>query len=227
MKITVKECCSEAYHAEKDGKEFQVGLRFEDGTATYPKKCTVIIDGEEETVDIGEGDDRIKKAVKAGAEKLGYKIVESAGKKKNESYDGDPTVAEVKQYLQRTLDELDGYEDNATVIMSPNTYGISNYFIALGSHGYMPMEGFDVDRDSEDEEDEAKKDSTSEEKMSYAELKADALKRIGEGPFTDEDDLEDSIMSTLDAMPYDIPEGIKQSLGSDIFEILYDKIEEA
>ena len=77
MKITVRERCSEAYHAEKDGKEFQVGLRFEDGTATYPKKCTVIIDGEEETVDIGEGDDRIKKAVKAGAEKLGYKIAES------------------------------------------------------------------------------------------------------------------------------------------------------
>lgn len=87
MKITVRERCSEAYHAEKDGKEFQVGLRFEDGTATYPKKCTVIIDGEEETVDIGEGDDRIKKAVKAGAEKLGYKIVESTSKK-SESMEG-------------------------------------------------------------------------------------------------------------------------------------------
>lgn len=142
--------------------------------------------------------------------------------KKNESYDGDPTVAEVKQYLQRTLDELDSYEDDATVIMSPNTYGISNYFIALGSHGYMPMEGFDVDEDSE--EDEAKKGSTSEERMSYAELKADALKRIGEGPFADEDDLDDSIMSTLDAMPYDIPEGTKQALGSDLFELLWDKI---
>lgn len=87
MKITVRERCSEAYHAKKDGKEFQVGLRFEDGTAIYPKKCTVIIDGEEETVDIGEGDDRIKKAVKAGAEKLGYKIVESSGKK-SESREG-------------------------------------------------------------------------------------------------------------------------------------------
>lgn len=144
--------------------------------------------------------------------------------KKNESYDGDPTVAEVKQYLQRTLDELDSYEDNVTVIMSPNTYGISNYFIALGSHGYMPMEGFDVEAPDEEDEDESKK---SEERMLYAELKADALKRIGEGPFADEEDLEDSIMSTLDAMPYDIPEGIKQALGSDIFEILYDKIEEA
>lgn len=216
MKIKTRRVRSEAYHAEKDGKEFQVEVRLEDGTANDPKKCTVIIDGEETTVDVKSGEDALKKAVKAGAEKLGFKIVEA---KKAEGYYGDPTVAEVKRYLQRTLDELDDYDDDAHVIMSPNTYGISSYFIALGSHGYMPMEGFDVDDD--DEEDESKK---SEERMSYAELKADALKRIGDGPFADEDDLDDSIMSTLDAMPYDIPEGTKQALGSDLFELLWDKI---
>lgn len=105
MKITVRERCSEAYHAEKDGKEFQVGLRFEDGTATYPKKCTVTIDGEEETVDIGEGDDRIKKAVKAGAEKLGYKIVESTGKK-SESMEGWDRWDEIEG-LESVLEDIE------------------------------------------------------------------------------------------------------------------------
>lgn len=105
MKITVKERCSEAYHAEKDGKEFQVGLRFEDGTATYPKKCTVIIDGNEETVDIGEGDDRIKKAVKAGAEKLGYKIVESAGKKSESAEAMERGTQQPKELAKTTKSE--------------------------------------------------------------------------------------------------------------------------
>lgn len=64
----------------------------------------------------------------------------------------------------------------------------------------------------------------SEEKMSYEALLAEALKRIGDGPFADDNDLEDSIMSTLDAMPYDIPEGTKEALATDLFATLGDKV---
>lgn len=90
---------------------------------------------------------------------MGIKLI-----KKNEGCYGNPTVAEVKQYLQQTLDELDSYEDDAKVLMSPNTYGISNYFIALGSHGYMPMEGFDVD-EGDDEEDESRRHESAKKKL--------------------------------------------------------------
>lgn len=157
MKITTKRCTlCEAYHAEKDGKEFQVEVRLEDGTANDPKKCTVIIDGEEATVDVKSGEDALKKAVKSGAEKLGFKIVER--------YCGDPTVADVKRYLQRTLDELGSYEDGARVLMLPNTYGIGDNYIVLGDHGYMPMTGFDVD-DEADGEDESKKHVSAKEAL--------------------------------------------------------------
>lgn len=223
MKIKTNHVRSEAYHAEKDGKEFQVEVRLEDGTANDPKKCTVIIDGEETTVDVKNGEDALKKAVKAGAEKLGFKIVEGY-------YDNGPTIADVRRYLERTmkvkvgvlkdilqsaLSELRNWDINDEVEASPNSDNMDE-FIALGHNSYVPLGNFKITYASEAE---SKK---SEERMSYAELKADALKRIGAGPFTSEEDLDDSIMSTLDAMPYDIPEGTKQALGSDLFEILWD-----
>lgn len=132
----------EAYYASKDGKDYQVAIRIEDGEVSAPKKCTVTVNGEEETLDVVKDDDsHYKKTIAAGLKKMGYKM--------------------------------------------------------------------------------------NEERMSYDQLKADALKRLGDGTYTDETDLDDSIYSTLDAMPYDIGEGTRQALASDLFEILYDKIEES
>lgn len=66
-----------------------------------------------------------------------------------------------------------------------------------------------------------------EERVSYDKLKEIALERLGDATYVDEDDLDDSIMATLDAMPYDIPEGMKQTLAAEIFDELLDRVEES
>lgn len=66
-----------------------------------------------------------------------------------------------------------------------------------------------------------------EERVPYDKLKEIALERLGDATYVDEDDLDDSIMATLDAMPYDIPEGMKQALAAELFDELLDRVEES
>lgn len=59
-------------------------------------------------------------------------------------------VIDLKQILNNALDELDGYDDNATIHLSPNTYGIGNIFIGT-NNGYISLRNIDVEDEEDDE----------------------------------------------------------------------------